>query len=187
MKRVRVADASRRIAQAVVLSAVLMPCARALAYQPPISRRVDLPPKPRLFPKPKLDQFYLSDKRSSKWAHGTCAVDGTSLTYTKKDQKATVPLDMPFFFATGLFCSSDYTVIMTPNRAVVALGADGVLSGKLSFDKPAFMSNSYGIKIHNPAKEGIVSVSFQSNTLTLVTRQKTWSIRVDNPSEWEVY
>lgn len=120
-----------------------------------------------------------------KWEKGTCTFSKNSLTYHNGKSKKSINLDMEAADAEKLVCSADYTVVITPKYAVVALGGEAVLSGIEGFGYLGFV-NSYGIEIHpNIPDEGITGGRIMGNSLEVTTRERIWEINFVNPEAWQ--
>jgi hypothetical protein len=130
---------------------------------------------------------------SSSWEHGSCAFTQNSLTFSdEKGNQATILLDAQVKQPEKLMCSADYSVIITPDTAVVSMGADAVLEGKQSLGpvgKRFTLANMYELGMGNLPKAKGRTESLHGSTLTIrASYGMGWSIDLADPyAGWDVY
>jgi hypothetical protein len=123
----------------------------------------------------------------SKAGHASCRFEKNRLTYSLNGNEKTIKLDVKTADAGRMICSDGYTVLLTPDRAVVSLGAKGVLSGKVSLGmlgKKVVMANSYSVDIKGFMSEGIKAVRIRGRMLHITTRKSIYYLDLSNPFGW---
>jgi len=128
---------------------------------------------------------------TAKWKNGTCTLDSRTmeLTYTGEKGSRTMKLDTEMltdidFKPKEMMCSSDYTIILGEEHAIIAIGGDKVIGDFHmlgSIDGEFSVSNSYYIGINKIKQENIESVFVADSTLVFVTGKHVWEIDLVNP------
>jgi len=182
----------------VISSALTLQCSQAKAWQPKM--------QPESFTKSRAASASASASQSalphppvpsvliSRWERGNCTFQNNTITYTdnsgKEVKKKSAVFDYVGEDQKWLVCSELFTVVITPKKAVVGLGAAAVLNGVEMLGRigDTFMfQNSYALTIKEPMSEGLVSASVHRIKLHLVTMAgKTWTIDLASPVEWTI-
>lgn len=129
---------------------------------------------------------------SSEWSGGRCFFDDkmNALGYSSRSGAAKLKLDYNVKKPDRLLCSDDYSVIFDSDKAVVSMGAEGILSGREfigQYGGRFTLANSYFIDIAEIRGEGIAKARIISSTLVVETEKgKRWSIELSDPQDWTI-
>ena len=185
-----------RIALAALAAFSALACAshnRAEVKSPAGPKAV--PPQSGL-PAPERQNFVHSGPLTSEWESGSCALEGSRLTYSDDSslRRATMTSDAPLEGAEKLICSADYSVVILPDKAIVALGGNDIIEGRemLGFMGGRFVvANSViiplGIIIDGGAKPA--SAELEGRNLKFASPSGgMWAVDVSNPfGDWNIY
>lgn len=173
--------AMRRLAIATVVSA-LGGCAAHLPIQ-------------KMDPTPILHENHLT----GSWRDGICLFSGNIITYTTKTKpqgllhQGQLVLDVTVLHSESLICSETFTVMLSPDRVTVTLGAQNIIDGieMLGFmgNNRLVLANSYEVMLR-PVNEdgGVEKASVDGKTLTLISKNgHEWQLDLSNPfSGWHI-
>ncbi len=134
----------------------------------------------------------------SRWARGSCALDGRMLTYSSGEgdgaprQKGMI-LDIDVRGAISLMCSGEFTAILTTGSVVVSLGGDAILQGRemLGAIGGRFLpANSYEVSLRRVNSEdgGVAHCALREGFLEIESRGgNAWRLDLADPySGWNV-
>lgn len=130
---------------------------------------------------------------ASSWEEGRCSFSDGTLSYSDRSHQAGIRLDVPLSAGRSIHCSSDITVVMTMESAVVALGGRAVLDGRLSLGSIGeifTLANSYSLDLGQITEEdgGRLSERVVDGRLHVSSvRGREWTIDLLNPGRWDIY
>jgi hypothetical protein len=129
----------------------------------------------------------------SSWSSGQCRFSGNSVTYSDiSGAEATLRLDVRIETPQNLLCSQNYSVIVTPTTAVVALGANDIFSRHemMGYLGSRFIpANSIEISLSPIIHEGgFTGEQISRDQLSISAKNgRLWIISLSNPFEgWNI-
>lgn len=138
------------------------------------------------------------DRLSGSWSQGICLVSGNIVRYTTKpDPKGLLHhgqlvLDVTVLSFESVICSEDFTVMLSPDRVTVTLGAQDVLDGTkmLGFvGNSLVFANSYQVLLSPVnADGGVKKARLDGKTLTLHSNNgHAWQLDLSDPyRRWQM-
>ncbi len=130
----------------------------------------------------------------AKWSKGTCSFDlqDNRLTYSSGNRTVSVELDVQVIDPSILLCTEESTAILTPADAIIALGGDKMLRGRIILGYVGdilLMKNSFYLDLVPIAEEKIIADESNLKDATLSIRTyagNEWSVDLLNPDGWDV-
>ncbi|MFH0738212.1 MAG: hypothetical protein V1827_06225 [Candidatus Micrarchaeota archaeon] len=152
-------------------------------------------PKPRPVP---ISKAISKEKPllESMWDGGHCSYDPKTNTLTYGSMASggekTLKLDAKAEASESLLCSGSFTVLLSKDKATVAIGAVGVLDGREMLGLIGgrlVAANSYEILLGNVLPAGSPSASFSiiDNHLYLFSEERTLKLDMAEPFHGWVY
>ncbi len=129
-----------------------------------------------------------------RWSRGTCSFDSQNnrLTYSSGNQTVAVELDVQVTDPSVLLCTEKSTAILTPTDAIIALGGDKMLRGRVILGYVGdilLMKNSFYLDLVPISEEKIIVDGSNLKEATLSIRTyagNEWSVDLLNPDGWDV-
>ncbi len=127
---------------------------------------------------------------TARWEKGSCWTNGKKLIYSTDQKKASTDLDFEAGQLDAFHCSSSFTVILSEDHAIVAIGGRKVLDG-INLLGPVSgkfrEANAYRLPIREARSEKIKHsyLSDGGGRFHIVTEKAHWSITLSDPEEWD--
>lgn len=126
----------------------------------------------------------------AEWDGGSCNLENNRLSYRSGLHENGITLDVAVRSPEDLLCARQFSVVLTPDAAVVSLGGDSILEGREMLGRIGerfLVANSYSLGIKDMRAMGITGKTLVGNTLCIETRSETDCVDLSNPVEWRVY
>ncbi|MFH1520992.1 MAG: hypothetical protein ABID61_05070 [Candidatus Micrarchaeota archaeon] len=121
------------------------------------------------------------------WSQGICILSGNTITYaTTSNHQGKSVLDVTVVRIDSLICSDEFTVMLSPDRAIVSLGAQNVLDGveMLGFlGNSLVLANSYEVGLPPVNEDGGIEKARVDGKMLIITSKNgnEWQIDLSNP------
>jgi hypothetical protein len=138
--------------------------------------------KEKFISSPNIPKTALTDS----WGSIHCSFEKGLLTYSG-EKKVTIKLDSKLKNPTELICSGDFSVLISGNNAIIALGADDVLENDSRMMRIPFAPfNSYILRNLTGSSAAVAKATVQGDRLTIETDGgEGWQKRLSDEGAWQ--
>ncbi|MFH0885049.1 MAG: hypothetical protein V1861_05045 [Candidatus Micrarchaeota archaeon] len=132
----------------------------------------------------------------SSWTRGRCIFKNGHISYSDDlaSRRSSLRPDSGTAGARTLLCSDDFTVLLLPQRVIVSLGGESILSGREMLGMVGgryIAANSYEVSLGHIISEdgGVSSALLDGAVLRIISsRGRSWSIHLGDPfNGWSIY